>query len=594
MAISILPIGHRLLAEAEVLGGGEELSRGERERARRAAENLARRGEDQEKLNDLALRGFTGPEYEIFVGELAAYAYPVLLAWLRRAVIFKYCADRGRPVKPTDADRDVLASSFNERLQLSLETVAEALTFFRRYVLYGRRWSYDGGASVTTYFIGSCLFAFPNVFRRWQGEQRRWRQATAVEMLNCPEGRGRTLADQPGTDPADRVVGRASVVDALNAMPPATRAAAALVIDGQSFAKPPSTWARQSVVSRASCTGTAPRVASTSGKEDPVSEHNPQEIIDIITLDRITEVLQLRNAADPDDARSDVIGDLHRIRNMLENVEVTYLQGEAARAVVTRTLRLLAELGDLEKTSLGTANARRIRSHATAGRVADILARHLASARHGGRDPWRRQTVGGHGYRCPDEEGPVPMGLSTGDRTALLSQWIKPSSDDEQNQQARAERMVREAIAAHAAFDDSNVRIYTKGSYPNNTNVRRDSDVDVAVEPQDCVYYDYLPGVTAPASSKPGPYSGSWTPGEVARRGESRPHQPLRQRRGSTPAGGSRSTSVRLLGAAPAPTLFRASRTSGATTATRPSCTWVCASSRPAAERRSSTGHSSS
>ena len=104
------------------------------------------------------------------------------------------------------------------------------------------------------------------------------------------------------------------------------------------------------------------------------------------------------------------------------------------------------------------------------------------------------------------------MGLSTGDRKALLSRWIKPSSDDEQNQQARAERMVRKAIEANAAFDDSNVRIYTKGSYPNNTNVRRDSDVDVAVELQNCFYYDYLPGVTAPASSKPGPYSGSWTP----------------------------------------------------------------------------------
>jgi len=103
------------------------------------------------------------------------------------------------------------------------------------------------------------------------------------------------------------------------------------------------------------------------------------------------------------------------------------------------------------------------------------------------------------------------MGLSAGDRGALLSQWIQPSSDDEQEQQDRAERMVREAIKAHAAFKGSDISIYTKGSYPNNTNVRRDSDVDVAVELQDCVYYDYKSGVTAPASSD-NPYSGSWTP----------------------------------------------------------------------------------
>jgi DNA-directed RNA polymerase specialized sigma24 family protein len=239
MAISDLSVGPELLAEAEAeaLGGGAELTRRDRDQARRAAENLARRGKDLEKLNDLALQDYTGPEYEIFAGELAAYAYPVLLAWLRRAVIFKYCADKGRTVRPTDADRDVLAGSFEERLQLALETVAEALTFFRSYVLRGRHWSYDGGASVTTYFIGSCLFAFPNVFRRWQSEQRRWRQGLAVEMLNCPEGRGRTLADQQGGDPADVVVGRVAVLDALNAMPSGTRDAAALIIDGQSFAE---------------------------------------------------------------------------------------------------------------------------------------------------------------------------------------------------------------------------------------------------------------------------------------------------------------------------------------------------------------------
>jgi len=104
------------------------------------------------------------------------------------------------------------------------------------------------------------------------------------------------------------------------------------------------------------------------------------------------------------------------------------------------------------------------------------------------------------------------MGQSAGDRKALLKQWIKPSSDDEQEQQARAERMVRDAIKAHAAFKGSDVSIYTKGSYPNNTNVRRDSDVDVVVELRDCVYYDPLPGVTLSAATKGTPYSGSWTP----------------------------------------------------------------------------------
>lgn len=78
------------------------------------------------------------------------------------------------------------------------------------------------------------------------------------------------------------------------------------------------------------------------------------------------------------------------------------------------------------------------------------------------------------------------MGMSEMERATLLGKWIKPSSDSEQTQQARAEDMVRKAITTDAVFDGSNILIYTKGSYPNNTNVKLDSDVDVVVEPQDC------------------------------------------------------------------------------------------------------------
>jgi hypothetical protein len=101
--------------------------------------------------------------------------------------------------------------------------------------------------------------------------------------------------------------------------------------------------------------------------------------------------------------------------------------------------------------------------------------------------------------------------LNAAQRTELLKKWIKPSSENEQSQQERAEGMVRKAIAASKAFDSSTVVIYTKGSYPNNTNVRQDSDVDVVVELHDCVYYDFKSGVT-PAATAPSAYTGPWTP----------------------------------------------------------------------------------
>lgn len=71
-----------------------------------------------------------------------------------------------------------------------------------------------------------------------------------------------------------------------------------------------------------------------------------------------------------------------------------------------------------------------------------------------------------------------------------LAGWTGPSSDTEQDKQARTERMVREAIDAHEAFRGYSFSVYAKGSYPNNTNVRADSDVDVAVQCHEAIYWE--------------------------------------------------------------------------------------------------------
>lgn len=101
------------------------------------------------------------------------------------------------------------------------------------------------------------------------------------------------------------------------------------------------------------------------------------------------------------------------------------------------------------------------------------------------------------------------MGMSDTDRESLIARWVKPSSETEQDQQDRAERMVTKAIEASEDLKSAKYKIYTKGSYPNKTNVRQDSDVDVVVELQECQYYEYLPGVPA-AVPKPSTYTGEW------------------------------------------------------------------------------------
>lgn len=104
------------------------------------------------------------------------------------------------------------------------------------------------------------------------------------------------------------------------------------------------------------------------------------------------------------------------------------------------------------------------------------------------------------------------MTLTSSDRTGLLSNWIKPSSQDEKNRQDRAERMITDAINAHPAFADTSIAVYAKGSYPNNTNVRLDSDVDIVVENRDCWYYEYVPNDIRPSVNTFSAYTGAWTP----------------------------------------------------------------------------------
>ncbi len=93
-----------------------------------------------------------------------------------------------------------------------------------------------------------------------------------------------------------------------------------------------------------------------------------------------------------------------------------------------------------------------------------------------------------------------------------LSGWTGPSSDTEQEKQERTERMIRQAIDSHAPFNNCSLKVYAKGSYANNTNVRSDSDVDIAVECTETLYWkESEKGIHTPGK----PYEGIWTPAKL-------------------------------------------------------------------------------
>lgn len=94
-----------------------------------------------------------------------------------------------------------------------------------------------------------------------------------------------------------------------------------------------------------------------------------------------------------------------------------------------------------------------------------------------------------------------------------LSGWTGPSSNSEQEKQDRTERMIREAIDAHRTFENCSRTIFAKGSYANNTNVRADSDVDIAVKCTEAEYWEEAAPGLRPSST--GTYQGTWTPNRL-------------------------------------------------------------------------------
>jgi hypothetical protein len=93
-----------------------------------------------------------------------------------------------------------------------------------------------------------------------------------------------------------------------------------------------------------------------------------------------------------------------------------------------------------------------------------------------------------------------------------LSGWTGPSSGSEQDKQDRTERMIRQAIDSHEPFNNCSLKVYAKGSYANNTNVRSDSDVDISVQCTEVLYWEeHEKGIYTPGK----PYEGVWTPAKL-------------------------------------------------------------------------------
>jgi hypothetical protein len=96
-----------------------------------------------------------------------------------------------------------------------------------------------------------------------------------------------------------------------------------------------------------------------------------------------------------------------------------------------------------------------------------------------------------------------------------LSRWERPASDSEEAMIERAARAVRGVMSGNSWFVGEGVQIAPQGSYYNNTNVRRESDIDLrAVHP--LIHVEYAENVAQESANVVLQYSPSGkTFGEV-------------------------------------------------------------------------------
>ena len=150
-----------------------------------------------------------GPIWSSFVHELARYGHAVMMAWLISGEIFHQCKRHdcwpGEP--PPYWEHDDLVS-------LSGDTVAKAIVDFRDRAVLKGEWRPESGASLKTYFITGCVYAFPNHYRKWRTEHDR-RRRFAARTVDVD-----SIAELPSgdDDPAEVVVKRLRVQAGLDSI----------------------------------------------------------------------------------------------------------------------------------------------------------------------------------------------------------------------------------------------------------------------------------------------------------------------------------------------------------------------------------------
>lgn len=145
--------------------GGEYADESELDdRDREEMDRFERQANDIELFNEARNCGVGSRQHRMLEMVLARYAMSVLEAWVRSGEIFKQVARLKMGLRPTYEEMYRLADDPHHVADLVNDTVLRALKRLSRQLDNGDGWNPDGGASVSTFFIGSCVLDFRDEF----------------------------------------------------------------------------------------------------------------------------------------------------------------------------------------------------------------------------------------------------------------------------------------------------------------------------------------------------------------------------------------------------------------------------------------------
>ena len=132
-----------------------------------AEERLARLLGDERLLVDLAKAGFAGPEWDFVEEQLLRYGLTVIASWIRSGLIVAKCAEkRVRARSPRPEARQSEAAE-----EVALDVISVGMVKFRDEVLLRGRYDPKKGASLSTFYIGQCLFQYDNQMAKWENHE---------------------------------------------------------------------------------------------------------------------------------------------------------------------------------------------------------------------------------------------------------------------------------------------------------------------------------------------------------------------------------------------------------------------------------------